>query len=50
MTSRLSLGSFLAKAKAALTAPAAQRKGPLTFVVGNESAGKFTMILLKSSD
>ncbi|KAJ4265065.1 Exopolyphosphatase [Fusarium torreyae] len=38
MSSRLSLGSFLAKAKAALTAPAAQRKGPLTFVVGNESA------------
>ncbi|KAM0191909.1 hypothetical protein ACHAPI_008627 [Fusarium lateritium] len=38
MSSRLSLASFLTKAKAALTAPAAQRKGPLTFVVGNESA------------
>ncbi|KLP10489.1 hypothetical protein CEK26_010787 [Fusarium fujikuroi] len=38
MTSRLSLGGFLAKTRAALTAPAAQRKGPLTFVVGNESA------------
>ncbi|KAF5017930.1 hypothetical protein F66182_10114 [Fusarium sp. NRRL 66182] len=38
MTSRLSLANFLAKAEAALTAPAAQRKGPLTFVVGNESA------------
>ncbi|KAF4415631.1 hypothetical protein F53441_14613 [Fusarium austroafricanum] len=32
MTSRLSLGGFLTKAKAALAAPAAQRKGPLTFV------------------
>ncbi|KAF5540544.1 exopolyphosphatase [Fusarium phyllophilum] len=40
MASRLSLGGFLAKARAALTAPAAQRKGPLTFVVGNESAGQ----------
>lgn len=40
MASRLSLGGFLAKARAALTAPAAQRKGPLTFVVGNESAGE----------
>ncbi|KAL6912834.1 hypothetical protein FSST1_010594 [Fusarium sambucinum] len=38
MSTRLSLGGFLVKAKAALTAPAAQRKGPLTFVVGNESA------------
>ncbi|KAF4973915.1 hypothetical protein FZEAL_9141 [Fusarium zealandicum] len=38
MTSRLSLSSFLAKARSALTAPAAQRKVPLTFVVGNESA------------
>ncbi|RTE80831.1 hypothetical protein BHE90_004654 [Fusarium euwallaceae] len=38
MTSRLSLSAFLARARTALTAPAAQRKGPLTFVVGNESA------------
>ncbi|KAM0346716.1 hypothetical protein ACHAPU_005431 [Fusarium lateritium] len=38
MASRLSLACFLAKAKATLTAPAAQRKTPLTFVVGNESA------------
>lgn len=42
MSTRLSLGGFLVKAKAALTAPASQRKGPLTFVVGNESAGKLT--------
>ncbi|KAF4999505.1 hypothetical protein FDECE_11496 [Fusarium decemcellulare] len=38
MTPRLSLGSFLATARSALTAPAAQRNVPLTFVVGNESA------------
>jgi hypothetical protein len=48
MASRLSLGGFLAKAKAALTAPAAQRKGPLTFVVGNESAGKSSIISEKA--
>ncbi|KAM5345205.1 hypothetical protein ACJ41O_011067 [Fusarium nematophilum] len=38
MSQRLSLSSFLAAARTALTAPAAQRKCPLTFVVGNESA------------
>ncbi|KAH6685920.1 exopolyphosphatase [Plectosphaerella plurivora] len=38
MPPRASLGSFLANARAALTAPAAQRANPLTFVVGNESA------------
>lgn len=36
----MSLRSFLATARAALTAPAAERSLPLTFVVGNESAGK----------
>ncbi|KAG9252650.1 uncharacterized protein F5Z01DRAFT_660166 [Emericellopsis atlantica] len=37
MTS-MSLRSFLAKARAALAAPASERSLPLTFVVGNESA------------
>ncbi|KAK0721709.1 hypothetical protein B0T26DRAFT_673500 [Lasiosphaeria miniovina] len=36
--SRLSLKAFLATAKKAFAAPAAQRPNPLTFVVGNESA------------
>lgn len=38
MPPRASLSAFLANARAALTAPAAQRANPLTFVVGNESA------------
>ncbi|KAI9152139.1 putative exopolyphosphatase [Paramyrothecium foliicola] len=38
MVPRFSLKSFLASAKSALTAPAGQRKLPLTFVVGNEAA------------
>lgn len=29
----------MAKARSALTAPASHRQAPLTFVVGNESAG-----------
>lgn len=39
MPPRLSLKTFLATARTALTGPAAQRPKPLTFVVGNESAG-----------
>ncbi|KAK0637071.1 hypothetical protein B0T17DRAFT_504450 [Bombardia bombarda] len=35
---RVSLKTFLSTAKAALSAPPAQRPNPLTFVVGNESA------------
>ncbi|GJD00562.1 exopolyphosphatase [Colletotrichum higginsianum] len=38
MPPRVSLGAFLANARSALTAPAAQRASPLTLVVGNESA------------
>ncbi|KAF6822528.1 exopolyphosphatase [Colletotrichum plurivorum] len=38
MSSRTSLRAFLANARSALTAPAAQRASPLTLVVGNESA------------
>ncbi|KAF9872350.1 exopolyphosphatase [Colletotrichum karsti] len=38
MSARTSLRAFLANARSALTAPAAQRKSPLTLVVGNESA------------
>ncbi|CAM1503294.1 Fc.00g080700.m01.CDS01 [Cosmosporella sp. VM-42] len=38
MTRQASLKSFLAAARTALSTPASQRKGPLTFVVGNESA------------
>jgi exopolyphosphatase len=38
MPPRASLRAFLATARTALTAPASQRKSPLTFVVGNESA------------
>ncbi|KAL0930328.1 exopolyphosphatase [Colletotrichum truncatum] len=38
MSARTSLRAFLANARTALTAPAAQRKSPLTLVVGNESA------------
>lgn len=36
----MSLRSFLAAARAALATPAADRVRPLTFVVGNESAGE----------
>ncbi|KAH0434167.1 exopolyphosphatase [Colletotrichum camelliae] len=38
MSARTSLRAFLASARSALVAPAAQRKSPLTLVVGNESA------------
>ncbi|KAH6605338.1 hypothetical protein Trco_007045 [Trichoderma cornu-damae] len=38
MPPRLPLKGFLAAARSALTAPPAQRSGPLTLVVGNESA------------
>ncbi|KAI1174647.1 exopolyphosphatase-like protein [Nemania sp. FL0916] len=38
MPPRASLKTFLATARAALTAPASKRAAPLTFVVGNESA------------
>ncbi|KAF7563352.1 hypothetical protein G7046_g760 [Stylonectria norvegica] len=38
MPPRQSLAGFLALARKSLTTPAAQRTGPLTFVVGNESA------------
>ncbi|UKZ94904.1 uncharacterized protein TrAFT101_009759 [Trichoderma asperellum] len=38
MSYRQPLKSFLAAARSALTAPPAQRSGPLTFVIGNESA------------
>ncbi|KAK4671916.1 Exopolyphosphatase [Podospora pseudoanserina] len=38
MAQRVSLKSFLATARKALTAPPSQRPNPLTFVVGNESA------------
>lgn len=37
MSSRVSLKAFLAKAKSALARPPSK---PVTFVVGNESAGK----------
>ncbi|POR36984.1 Putative exopolyphosphatase, partial [Tolypocladium paradoxum] len=40
MPPRASLKSFLATARNTLNAPASQRPSPLTFVVGNESAGK----------
>lgn len=39
-TARASLKGFLATAKKALLAPASQRPNPLTFVVGNQSAGQ----------
>ncbi|RFU77329.1 hypothetical protein TARUN_4881 [Trichoderma arundinaceum] len=38
MPPRLPLKGFLAAARSALTAPPAQRSGPLTLVIGNESA------------
>ncbi len=41
-TSTISLKTFLAAAKDALAMPPAQRSLPLTFVVGNESAGEKT--------
>ncbi|KAM0253349.1 hypothetical protein ACHAQJ_007300 [Trichoderma viride] len=43
MPSRLPLKGFLAAARSALTAPPAQRSGPLTFVIGNESAGNLSI-------
>lgn len=46
MSRQASLKSFLATARTALLTPASQRKGPLTFVVGNESAGKIAPVLL----
>jgi hypothetical protein len=39
MAPKSSLKIFLATAKALLATPAAKRPRPLTFVVGNESAG-----------
>ncbi|KAH7324665.1 hypothetical protein B0I35DRAFT_348895 [Stachybotrys elegans] len=38
MPPRPTLKSFLASARSCLAAPTAQRKGPITFVVGNEAA------------
>ena len=40
-SSRVPLKAFLATARKALSAPVAQRQHPLTFVIGNESAGEF---------
>lgn len=39
-TRRVSLKAFLDKAKKVLASPPARRPNPLTFVIGNESAGK----------
>src|SRR6478752_5262561 len=39
-SSRVPLKAFLATAKKALSAPPSQRQNPLTFVIGNESAGE----------
>lgn len=46
MTSRLTLKAFLASARTALASPAKQSR-PLTFVVGNESAGKLIILRLR---
>lgn len=41
-----SLAAFLKAARSALAAPASQRQKPLTLVIGNESAGKLSLVLL----
>lgn len=47
MPPRPSLKNFLASARAALVQPRSQQSAPLTFVVGNESAGRVTIYIHK---